>query len=117
MRVLFAATCLAWCATAVAHPHNAGECREGGDFIRNAALSRDAGYSRQFFIGKLEEDFVAIRAYPPALRWFVRDQGDEQFLRAEVEAVFDAPRSSEEHRAGFLQRCIRRSEDQTALRG
>ena len=50
------------------------------------------------------------------LRWFVADQDDEQFLRTEVQDVFDAPRSSEEHRAGFLQRCIRRSEDLTALR-
>jgi len=99
---------------AAAHPHNAGECREGGDFIRNAALSRDAGYSREFFLDRLEADFVAIRAFPPALRWFVRDPDDEQFLRAEVETVFDAPQSSEQHRADFLQRCIRRAEDLTA---
>jgi hypothetical protein len=117
MRFLMLAVALALPASAAAHPHNAGECREGGDFIRNAALSRDAGYSRAFFLGRLEQDFVAIRAFPPALRWFVLDQDDEKFLRAEVEAVFDAPQSSEEHRASFLQRCIRRSEDLTALRG
>jgi hypothetical protein len=90
---------------ATAEPHSAGECREGGDFIRNAALARDGGITREFFVGRLEEDLVMIRAYPPALRWFVHDAEDESFLRAEVEAVFDAPQSSEQHRAGFLERC------------
>ncbi len=99
---------------AAAHPHNAGECREGGDFIRNAALSRDAGYSREFLLGRLEADLLIIRAFAPELRWFVRDEDDEQFLRTELQAVFDAPQSSERHRADFLQRCIRRSEDLTA---
>jgi len=110
MRPLLAAIALAWSAVAAAHPHSARECREGGDFIRNAALARDAGYTREFFVGRLEEDFVMIRAFPPDLRWFVRDPGDEEFLRSEVEAVFGAPASSEQHRAGFLQRCILRAE-------
>lgn len=110
MRTLLAAIALAWSALTAAHPHSASECREGGDFIRNAALARDAGYTREFFVGRLEEDFVMIRAFPPDLRWFVRDPGDEEFLRAEVEAVFGAPASSEQHRAGFLQRCTLRAE-------
>ena len=110
MRMLLVAVALAWCAVAVAHPHSARECREGGDFIRNAALARDAGYTREFFVGRLEEDFVMIRAFPPDLRWFVRDPGDEDFLRGEVEAVFGDPTSSDQHRAGFLQRCILRAE-------
>lgn len=110
MRIVLAAVSLAWCAVATAHPHSARECREGGDFIRNAALARDAGYTREFFVGRLEEDFVMIRAFPPDLRWFVQDQGDESFLRAEVEAVFDAPDGSERHRTGFLERCVQRSE-------
>ena len=114
MRPLLAAIALAWSAVAAAHPHSARECREGGDFIRNAALARDAGYTREFFVGRLEEDFVMIRAFPPDLRWFVRDPGDEEFLRSEVEAVFGAPASSEQHRAGFLQRCIRRAERETS---
>ena len=97
---------------AAAHPHSASECREGGDFIRNAALSRDGGATREFFVGRLEEDLQTIRAFPPALRWFVRDTDDEQFLRSEVEAVFDVPLASEEHRDGFLQRCVRRAERQ-----
>jgi len=94
---------------AAAAPHSAGECREGGDFIRNAALSRDGGATREFFVGRLEEDLLAIRAFAPELRWFVHDAEDESFLRAEVEAVFDAPQESERHRAGFLERCARRS--------
>jgi hypothetical protein len=110
MRFLILAAGLACWTGATAHPHSARECREGGDFIRNAALARDAGYTREFFVGRMEEDFVMIRAFPPELRWFVRDPGDEEFLRSEVEAVFGAPMSSDQHRAGFLQRCALRAE-------
>ena len=109
MRALVAAIALAWCATAVAQAHSARECREGGDFIGNAALSRDSGTTRASFVGRLEDDLQTIRAFPPALRWFVHNPEDELFLRAEVEAVFDAPLSSELHRAGFLERCARRA--------
>lgn len=88
--------------------HDARECREAGDFIRNAALSRDNGMSREAFLNRLQEDFVAIRAFPPALRWFVRNVDDEAFLTAEVEAVFDAPRAAELHRPDFIGRCLAR---------
>ena len=104
----------AWSFGAVAHPHSAGECREGGDFIRNAALARDTGTTREFFVGRLEEDLATIRAFPPSLRWFVLDSDDEQFLRAEIAAVFDAPETSERHRAGFLKRCVQRAGRQGA---
>src|SRR5260221_2520987 len=100
---LFAAT-LAWCVGADAQAHSTRECREGGDFIRNAALSRDTGTTREFFVGRLEEDFLTIRAFPPALRWFVHDQDDERFLRAEVEAGYDPPEVNEHHHAGFFER-------------
>jgi hypothetical protein len=43
MRSLVAAVAVAWACAAGAQPHSAFECREGGDFIRNAALARDAG--------------------------------------------------------------------------
>ena len=99
----------AWSVAAAAHPHSTRECREGGDFIRNAALARDAGYSREFFIGKLEEDFAMIRAFPASLRWFVQDEDDENYLRTEVRAVFDVPQTGERHRSGFLERCERRA--------
>ena len=105
MRCLTIAALLILSSAAAAAPHSAAECREGGDFIRNAALSRDGGTTREFFVGRLEEDLQLIRAYPPALRWFAHDEEDEAFLRAEVAAVFDAPADSEQHRAAFLGRC------------
>jgi len=117
MRLLVLAAAAVWSVAAAAQPHSAGECREGGDFIRNAALSRDAGASREFFVGRLEDDMLAIRAYPPALRWFVHDTADEAFLRAEVHAVFDAPAASELHRDAFLERCARRAERLAASSG
>ena len=114
MRVPLLALLLLLPLGATAHPHSARECSEGGDFIRNAARSRDTGTTREFFVGRLEEDLLLIRAFPAALRWFVFDEGDESFLRAEVEAVFDAPEESERHREGFMERCTRRSERQSA---
>jgi hypothetical protein len=110
MRLLLLAAAAALSFGAAAQPHSARECREGGDFIRNAALSRDAGATREFFVGRLEDDLLTIRVYPPALRWFVHDTEDEAFLRAEVHAVFDAPAASELHRDGFVERCARRAE-------
>ena len=110
MRLLLLAAAATLCFGAAAQPHSARECREGGDFIRNAALSRNAGATRDFFVGRLEDDLVTIRAFPPALRWFAHDTDDEAFLRAEVHAVFDAPAASELHRDGFLERCARRAE-------
>jgi hypothetical protein len=117
MRFLLFAAGLAWWIAAAADPHSARECREGGDFIRNAALARDSGYTREFFVNRLEEDFEMIRAFPPQLRWFVRDADDENFLRGEVEAVFGTPVASELHRAGFLERCIRRAERESSAGG
>ena len=105
-----------WTTGAAAQPHSAAECREGGDFIRNAALARDSGATRAFFVGRLEDDLAAIRAFPSALRWFARDAADEDFLRAEVHAVFDDPAASERHRDAFLERCARRA-DRLAGRG
>ena len=109
MRDLVFAATLILSSGVAAQPHSARECQEGGDFIRNAALSRDSGTTRAFFVGRLEDDLQTIRAFPPSLRWFVHSAEDERFLRAEVEAVFDAPEESERHRAGFLERCARRA--------
>lgn len=102
---LFALT-FAWVAEATAHPVTLAECNEGGEFIRNAALARDAGITREFFIGKLEEDLVLIRAFPPQLRWFVQDEADERFLSERAAQVFDAPMKPEEHEAEFVRDCI-----------
>lgn len=110
MRMILLAAAATWALAATAQPHSASECREGGDFIRNAALARDAGATREFFVERLEDDLLTIRAFPPALRWFAHDSADEAFLRAEVHVVFDAPAASGLHRDAFLERCARRAE-------
>ena len=102
---LFALTSL-WVAQATAHPLTLAECTEGGEFIRNAALARDGGISRAFFLGKLEEDLVMIKAFPPPLRWFVQDDADEKFLSMAVVKVFDEPMKPEQHEAVFISDCI-----------
>ncbi|MBC8006663.1 MAG: hypothetical protein H7X76_01295, partial [Prolixibacteraceae bacterium] len=56
------------------------ECTEGGEFIRNAALARDSGIPRDFFVNKLIEDLIVILSFPPHLRWFVQDDSDETLL-------------------------------------
>ena len=102
---LFALTSI-WVAQATAHPLTLTECAEGGEFIRNAALARDAGASREFFMGKFEEDLILIQAFPPQLRWFVQDAVDEEFLSRRVERVFDKPMKPEQHEAAFISDCI-----------
>lgn len=97
------------CTPAGAHPLSLAECTEGGEFIRNAALARDNGVTREFFVGKLEEDLNLIRAFPPALRWFVQDAGDERLLTEAVLQVFDAPLKAEQHEAGFVSKCVAQS--------
>jgi hypothetical protein len=86
-----------------------GECFEGAEFIANAARARDAGMKRAAFLDRMEEDFVAIRAFPEPLRWFVRDADDEQFLRESASRVFDAPEPPERHGATFLADCLPRT--------
>jgi hypothetical protein len=84
------------------------ECFEASDFISNAALSRDAGMSPEAFLGRMEDDFVAIRAFPNDLRWFAHDPDDESFLLNEAREVFKHPGSAEAHRRAFLQACVER---------
>ena len=96
------------CSSALAHKPTPSECLEAGDFIRNAARARESGATRQFFLDRLHEDYVMIRAFRPELRWFVMDADDEEFLQAEVELVFDAPLVGEQHRTDFLERCALR---------
>jgi hypothetical protein len=84
------------------------ECREAGEFIRNAALSRDNGMKRDAFIDRLQGDLMAIRGHPPAMRWFAQDEEDEAFLIASVETVFDQPKKSTEHETDMLHKCLAR---------
>ena len=90
-----------------AHELTSMECSEGGEFIRNAALARDAGITREFFIDKLTEDLMLIQSFPPQLRWFVQDAGDEQLLSSAVFRVFDEPMPAEKHEAEFVGACVR----------
>lgn len=87
------------------------ECLEGSDFIRNAALSRDAGIAADAFIDRLHGDFLAIRAFPAELRWFVHDEGDEEFLAGQVHLVFDQPSDPDDHQLRFLHACVDRMAD------
>jgi hypothetical protein len=89
--------------------HTVAECFEGSDFIANAALARENGVRRDVFLARMEEDFVVIQAFPPALRWFARDDEDEDFLLRYAREVFDAPLSPEGHRARFLAACFARA--------
>ncbi len=102
---------------ALAHKPSLQECREAGEFVRNAALARDAGMRRDDFLGRLEGDLVAIRGYPPALRWFAQDADDEAFLIAAVEVVFDSPMRSSEHESETLRKCLARMDPAFTLLG
>jgi hypothetical protein len=93
------------------------ECREAGDFVRNAALSRDNGMPRQAFLERLQADLIGIRSYPPEVRWFAKDESDEAFLIAAVESVFDMPRKSTEHESDMLRMCLARMDGRFASRG
>ena len=85
------------------------ECVEASDFIANAAHARDNGMHRAAFIERMQSDFATLRAFPPALRWFARDDADERFLLDAATAVFDHPRAPSQHRAAFLALCLARA--------
>ncbi|HVC12576.1 MAG TPA: hypothetical protein VNE59_13120 [Burkholderiales bacterium] len=89
-----------------AHVLSAQECREGGDFIYDAARARDNGMTRAAFIGRMRADFQAIRSFPKQLRWFAQDRDDEALLLSAARNVFDAPHDGEAHRRAFLAECM-----------
>ena len=95
-----------WAVQGMAHSLTKTECIEGGEFIRNAALARDNGMTREFFVNKLAEDLMIIQSYPPSVRWFVQDAGDEKFLSDAVFKVFDEPVKPEQHEASFVGACM-----------
>jgi hypothetical protein len=84
------------------------ECLEGSDFIRSAALSRDAGITAEAFLERMSEDFLVIRTLPAELRWFVHDAGDEMFLAEQVRLVFEHAAGPDGHSAHFLRICVDR---------
>jgi hypothetical protein len=93
-----------------AHALSLQECFEGGDFVAHAAQARDKGMTKDAFLDKLVADIRLIQTFPVALRWFVADTEDAEFLHAESTRVFDAPQEPEAHRAQFLKHCFDRSE-------
>lgn len=104
-RLAIATAALAAAPAVGAHELTAQECVEGSEFILHAAMARDGGMTRGEFIGRLEADLVAIRSFPPELRWFAQDRDDEVLLQGAAEAVFDQPESPEQHQSTFLAQC------------
>ena len=98
---------------AQAHELTMNECLEGSDFIKNAALSRDYGMTRDDFLGRMESDLELIQAFPPELRWFVQDQDDETLLVGFAQSVFDSPQAPESHQSAFLAACEQRGDMQS----
>jgi hypothetical protein len=96
-------------SNAAAHPLTREECTEGSDFIKNAALSRENGMDGMTFLAQTIADLAAIKSFPPALRWFVQDQHDEDYLLAAVAEVFSHPREPQLHQRSFFGECITRT--------
>ena len=93
--------------TAQAIEVDASECREGAQFIGNAAQSRKNGATREMFVGKLDEDLSVLTTIPPELRWFAHGDAEAQFLRDAVLDVFEFPREPMEHATAFLAACLK----------
>jgi hypothetical protein len=95
------------CAQAAASVATPADCIEDGEFVANAAHARVNGMERADFIGRMQDDFRLIQAFPPELRWFARDADDEAFLLATAASVFDAPDAPERHRRELPGRVLR----------
>jgi hypothetical protein len=54
--------------------HPLGACIAGRDSIGNAALLRSNGITREPFRSGLADNLVAIRGFPPQLRWLERNE-------------------------------------------
>lgn len=107
MRSFLLGICLTFSALgAQAIEVDAGECREGAQFIGNAAQSRINGATKDMFVGKLEEDLFVLASIPPEHRWFAHGDAEADFLRAAVADVFEFPRDPGEHAKSFLRDCL-----------
>ena len=95
--------------SASAHALSTRECSEGADYIRNAALSRDGGMSEIAFMEVFDNDLVMLMAIPPALRWFVQDDEDAEFLRSALHEVFRKPHDPDTHAETFAEVCLLRA--------
>lgn len=92
-----------------AHELSINECKEGADYIRNAAISRDSGITEKKFMDVFETDMVMIQRVPKSLRWFVQDAEDEAFLRTQLAHVFQRPQSPQQHAREFAEACMLRT--------
>ncbi len=106
------AIAMAFFSAAGAHELSLQECREGADYIRNAALSRDGGMTEAAFMGIFDNDMEIISRVPSSLRWFVQDKEDEHFLRSALEEVFRRPQPAQHHAENFAKACLLRSGEQ-----
>lgn len=104
-QLLWAVLLLASAMPAFASRHTPAECREGGEFIRNAALSRDNGLPKDAFLNHLIADLSMIRGLPEAMRWFARDEADESLLIRHAERVYDRHMPPKDNEESFLAEC------------
>jgi hypothetical protein len=81
------------------------DCREGSDFIRNAALSRDNGVVRSEFTDRLDGDIATVMQMPVHSRWFVYGDAEATLLRSAVAVVFNDPRPADTHHSRFMLAC------------
>jgi hypothetical protein len=100
------ATSLCAAVSATALEVAVAECKEGADFIRNAALARENGMSKEQFVMRLDEDLQMIQAVPVELRWFAHSEDEARFLRDAVQSVYDAPLSPAAHGLAFAKACL-----------
>jgi hypothetical protein len=100
---------LAFPLLATAHSLSKEECGEGADYIRHAALSRDAGMTEAQFLEVFDNDLVLLMAIPPSLRWFVQDDDDTEFLRAALLDVYRNPKTPDQHAINFANACLVRA--------
>jgi hypothetical protein len=105
--LLWAALLLASALPALASKHTSAECREGGEFIRNAAISRDNGLLKDAFLDRLIADLSMIRGLPDGMRWFARDEADESLLIRYAERIYDYRMSAKNNEDAFLAECGR----------
>ena len=92
-----------------AHELSLQECREGADYIRNAAISREHGMSETALMDIFDNDLAMIMAIPKELRWFVQDEDDATFLRSALNQVFQQPKEPSEHAMEFAHACVARA--------
>ena len=89
-----------------AHSLSAGECEEVAQFLKHAAISREAGFPEANFMQHLQEDLALLQNLPPDLRWVAQDSEDEAMLIQAVQRVFQQPVAPQDHASEFLAWCV-----------